>query len=459
MNALPSRDFSPVYLPDQIRAAEAPLLAAVGSKLMHEAAYAVALEAKKLLRQHRKMPYGARILVLAGRGNNAGDALIAAAELEKSGATVYVWLTAETTHEQALAMIKYPKLVQDVPKNIDLVLDGIVGIGARGGLDGEPARAVAAVAGLPVLAVDLPSGVDPVTGHCHGAHISAERTVTFGGLKPAHVRGWEHCGEVKVHGLGIDKHLGKPFAWEVRKPSAWPYPGPNDNKYTTGVVGIRAGSAQYPGAAVLAVHGAVNATSAMVRYVGPCARGVTTAHPEVVACESMAAAGKVQAWVYGPGVGVDKQELLEMLERPEPLVLDADAITTLAASQSCIAAMCERDAVTVLTPHGGEFARITTAQTAQQLAQELGICVLLKGRVTEVAYGDELYLIEAGSSWAATPGSGDVLAGVIGAAIAWEPSAEMVANAVRMHADAATLCGGPVPASDIARALSQVVRP
>lgn len=458
MNAQHTSPFVPVYLPQHIRDAEAPLLAKEGEALMRRAAYAVALEAKKWLRKQGKTTYGAHVLVLAGSGNNAGDALHAAAELEKSGATISLWLTAEKTHEQALAALKHPRLVREVPKRTDLVIDGIVGIGARGGLASEAARAVQAVAGLPVIAVDVPSGVDPVTGLHEGPHICAQVTVTFGGLKPVHVRGWEQCGEVKLHGLGIEKHLGKPYAWQVVRPSSWPHPGPEDNKYSTGVVGIFAGSAEYPGAAVLTALGAVRATSAMVRYAGPAREEVVRALPQVVATDHVAEAGRVQAWVYGPGVGVDKPALMEMLARPEPLVLDADAITTLARSESGITALCEREAFTVLTPHRGEFERITTAQTAQLLAHELGVCVLLKGRVTEVAYGDELYLIEAGSSWAATPGSGDVLSGVIGAAIAAEPSAEMVANAARVHADAAALCGGPVPASDIARALTHVVR-
>ncbi|AKK02355.1 bifunctional ADP-dependent NAD(P)H-hydrate dehydratase/NAD(P)H-hydrate epimerase [Corynebacterium epidermidicanis] len=451
--------YQPIYTPSQIRDAEAPLIALLGNKLMRSAAFAVAREAKLLIRKLDRSPYGARVLVLAGKGNNAGDALFAAAELEKSGARIYVWQVAERTHAAGLSALKWPRFVSECPDGIDLVLDGIVGIGAKGGLEGEAARAVAAVAGIPALAVDVPSGVGPMSGRATGASISAQVTVTFGGLKPVHVRGFEHCGEVKLYGLGIEDNLGTPWGYHVRRVDHWPYPGPEDDKYSTGVVGIHAGSEEYPGAAVLATLGAVRATSAMVRYAGPSHADVVRALPEVVATQTPAEAGRVQAWVYGPGAGVDRAAMLDMLARPEPLLIDADGITALAASETGINALCDREAFTVLTPHRGEFERLTTAQTAQQLAHELGVCVLLKGRVTEVAYGDELYLIEAGSSWAATPGSGDVLSGIIGAAIAAEPTARMVANAVRMHANAAALCGGPVPAGDIARALTQVIRP
>lgn len=450
---------TPLYTPQQIREAEAPLLERDGESLMRKAAWAVALEAKKILREECRGVYGARVLVLAGSGNNGGDALFAASELEKAGAKIFVWQVADRIHASALASIKHPSLVQTKPERVDLVIDGIVGIGARGALTGKAAEAALAVAGDLIVAVDIPSGVDPVTGEVAGASISAHTTVTFGGLKPAHVRAWDRCGEVKLHPLGIDEYLGHPWGMSVQRADVWPYPGPEDDKYSTGVVGIAAGSHRYRGAALLATAGAVYATSAMVRYAGPCAAEVVRAHPEVVVTDTVSEAGQVQAWVYGPGAGVDRGALLGMLERSEPLLIDADGITALAHSQTAMAALLDRDAFTVLTPHSGEFRRLTSATTAQQLAQELGVCVLLKGRVTEVAYHDELYLIEAGSSWAATPGSGDVLSGVIGAAIAAEPSARMVANAVRMHADAAARCGGPVPAGHIARALTQVVRP
>lgn len=440
--------YIPLYTPEQIRAAEAPLIAELGEALMRRAAFAVAVETARILN-------GRKVLVLAGSGNNGGDALYAAAELERRGAQISVWQLSERIHP-AIYAIKYPRMVNEVGSP-DIIIDGIVGIGARGPLTGAAARAAEQSSGFPVVAVDIPSGVDPMTGEAEGASISAQLTVTFGGLKPAHILGWERCGRVVLKDIGIQ--LGNPWGYSAGI-ERWPIPGPDDHKYTLGVVGVRAGSLQYPGAAVLCTQAAVRASSSMVRYLGPCETQVLAAQPEVVCGGTLADA---TAWITGPGVGTNDPLLAELIRSDKPLVIDADALTQLAGDPRLREAVARRAALTVLTPHDGEFARLygrkpgDRVADAQDLARQLSAVVVLKGRVTVVTDGHEKYLVEAGSSWGATPGSGDVLAGIIAKAVAWEASISMVASAVRIHALAAGHAGGPVVAGDIARAIPAVL--
>lgn len=440
---------TPIYTPGQIREAERPLIEQLGSTLMRRAAFAVFVECARVLRS-RGTVSGAQVLVLAGSGNNGGDALYAAVELQKRGAQVSVWRTGSTVHE-AIDMLSAPRLVHEAG-HPDVVIDGIVGIGARGALAGEAARAAQAVKGMPVVAVDIPSGVDPMTGITAGDHITACTTVTFGGLKPAHILGWQHCGKVTLSTLGIDEHLSQPWGWSAGI-GEWPEPGPTDHKYTHGVVGIYAGSPQFPGAAVLCVEGAARATSSMVRYLGPCVDQVIAARPEVVT-----GAGRTDAVVVGPGM--TDPPVAQLLAQEKPLVLDAGALTAIAENHTLRTQLSGRQGFTVLTPHEGEFIRLLgrpitdRVADARELANELGCVVLLKGHVTVITDGAEVYLVRAESSWAATAGSGDVLAGVIGKAIAWRASISAVATAARLHALAAA--DGPLVAGDIARALPRV---
>jgi hydroxyethylthiazole kinase-like uncharacterized protein yjeF len=210
-----------------------------------------------------------------------------------------------------------------------------------------------------------------------------------------------------------------------------------------------AGSSTYPGAAVLCTGAAVAATSGMVRYAGS-ARSEVLAHwPEIIASPTPAAAGRVQAWVVGPGLGTSDAEaagaLWFALETDLPVIVDADGLTILAAHPELVA---NRDAPTVLTPHAGEFARLAGSPpgddrigATRKLADTFGATVLLKGNVTVIADpGGPVYLNPAGQSWAATAGSGDVLSGMIGALLASGlPAAEAAAAAAFVHARAAAL--------------------
>lgn len=238
-------------------------------------------------------------------------------------------------------------------------------------------------------------------------------------------------------------------------------PQPTGDKYSSGVVGVCAGSAAYPGAGILSAAGAIAATPSMVRVIGPAelTRDVVRAHPEAVTHDSVRTAGRVQALVVGPGRGTDISAALELehaLRGSQPLVLDADAITLLAASAQLRELLRDRASASpvLLTPHDGEFQRLADAlsasdqdasaddatdrlRTTRALAAQLNAWVLRKGRLTLIASPDgRLVSVNTGSSWAATPGSGDVLSGILGAFLA-EWNAPAAAQEAKHNEEAA----------------------
>ncbi|MEV2224121.1 NAD(P)H-hydrate dehydratase [Nocardia vinacea] len=330
----------------------------------------------------------------------------------------------------------------------DVVIDGIVGISGRGPLRPMAAEIVAAL-NVPIIAADLPSGVDPDTGAVTGPAVQAEVTVAFGAYKPVHALAAPYCGRIELVPIGLRLPEPNLAALEPGEIGArWPIPGPVDDKYTQGVTGICAGSATYPGAAVLCTGAAVAATSGMVRYAGTGAAEVLDHFPEVIAAQTISSTGRVQSWVFGPGAGTDadaNKRLAEILGTDLPVVIDADGLTLLAADPDLVRG---RTAPTVLTPHAGEFARLTGHEVGQDrvaavrdLAESWQLTVLLKGRATLVATpGRPVLVNEAGGSWAATAGAGDVLSGIIGALLAagYDP-AWSAAAAARVHALAANL--------------------
>ena len=463
------------YTADAIRAAEAPLLESLpDGALMQRAAYGLATATARELRTRTGGIAGRHVCAVVGSGDNGGDALWAATFLRRRGvAASAVVLNPERVHQAGLAAFRRAggHVVESVPQATDLVIDGVVGISASGPLrpgaselfDDVDAR------GIPVVAVDLPSGLDVQTGATDGPHVHAALTVTFGGLKPVHALG--DCGRVELVDIGLQLPPAGVHGFEAADVAArWPVPGPADDKYTQGVTGVLAGSAAYPGAAILCTGAAVAATSGMVRYAGSAAPEVVTHWPEVVAAPSAAAAGRVQAWVVGPGLGTDggaAAALWFALDTDLPVIVDADALTILAAHPDLVAG---RSAPTVLTPHAGEFARLAghppgddRVAATRRLADQFGATVLLKGNVTVVAEPDgDVYLNPAGQSWAATAGSGDVLSGVIGALLAAGlPPGEAAAMAAFVHARAAQLSAcapGPRPAPTSASGILGHVR-
>jgi ADP-dependent NAD(P)H-hydrate dehydratase / NAD(P)H-hydrate epimerase len=458
---------------DQVRAAEAPLLAALPEgTLMRRAAHGLAGVVAAELRSRTGGVAGRSVTLLVGSGDNGGDALWAGAMLRRRGVTVTaVLLDPDRAHAAGLAALRAAGgRVADEVGEPDLVLDGIVGISGRGPLRPAAAALVASVR-APIVAVDLPSGVDPNAGTVTGPAVTAAVTVAFGALKPVHVLAGSRCGRVELINIGLDlpaANLAALTPAEVGE--RWPLPGAVDDKYSQGVVGVVAGSAGYPGAAVLCCGGAVAATSGMVRYVGPVASQVLAHWPEVVAADGFGSAGRVQAWVVGPGIGTDQVAralVRDVLATDLPVLVDADALTVLAADPALVRG---RSAPTLLTPHAGEFERLTGVDPAddrvvhtRDLAARWGVTVLLKGRATVIAGPDGGVLVnDAAGSAAATAGSGDVLSGVIGALLSTGLGATTAAAmGARAHSLAAALASGEgseVAAPISAGALSSQVR-
>lgn len=468
------------YSCEQVRAAEAPLLAALPEgTLMRRAAYGLAGVVAGELRTRTGAVAGRRVSLLVGSGDNGGDALWAGAFLRKRGVAVTALLLApDKAHRAGLEALRSAggRAVSAAPHRLgdpDLVLDGIVGISGRGPLRPAAAELVEAIT-APVVAVDTPSGVDPDTGAVDGPAVSADVTVAFGAYKPVHALAAARCGRVELIDIGLDLPPADLVAAEPAEIGAvWPVPDVDDDKYSQGVVGIVAGSERFPGAGVLCTGGAVAGTSGMVRYAGHAAPQVLARYPEVVAAPSFAEAGRAQAWVVGPGGGTDddaERTLREVLASDLPVLVDADGLTVLARNPALVQG---RAAPTLLTPHAGEFARLIGRRpepdrvaAVRALAADWQVHVLLKGRATLIARPDgHVFVNDAGGSWASTAGAGDVLAGVVGALMSSGMAPDLAAAAgARAHALAANLAArdgvgtAPTAASCIAAHLRAAVR-
>ncbi|MFD3748637.1 bifunctional ADP-dependent NAD(P)H-hydrate dehydratase/NAD(P)H-hydrate epimerase [Nocardia sp. NPDC058633] len=464
------------YTVDEVRAAEAELFTRVPAGMpMRRAAFGLAGVVIDELRSRTGGVSGRAVGLLVGSGDNGGDALWAGVFLRRRGVRVSaVLLNPARAHREGLAALRASGgRVVDRLDSVDLAIDGIVGISGRGPLRPEAAEMVAAL-NVPIISVDLPSGVDPNTGAVEGPAVTAAVTVAFGAYKPVHALAVPQCGRIVLVPIGL--RPGQAGLAQLA-PSAvgvgWPVPGPTDDKYSQGVVGVCAGSARYPGAGVLCTGAAVAATSGMVRYVGS-DTAVSERFPEVVASASISETGRVQAWVIGPGAGTDsgaRDRLAEVLATDLPVLVDADGLTILAGEPGLVRG---RSAATVLTPHAGEFARLTggvvgadRVGAVRALAEEWGVTVLLKGRATIIASPGEVTLVnDAGGDWAATPGSGDVLSGIVGALLAAgrEPGWAAAAGA-RVHALAAGLAayegqemGAPISAMPLLGQVRGAVR-
>ena len=411
----------------QVRAAEEPLLAA-GVPLMARASTGLAVAVA------RRLPfvYGARVVLLVGSGNNGADALWAGAWLARRGCAVVAVLAGDAVPD-ALAALLAAGGRTGTPRALvgaDVVVDGLVGIGGRGPLRPAAAALVGAVGGCPVVAVDVPSGVDADTGAVGAVAVRADVTVTFGTLKPGLLLARDHVGELELVDVGLELPAPPVEALtDVDVQSLLPRPSRVSDKYSRGVLGVAAGSESYTGAAVLVVGAALRAGAGMVRFVGTshAADQVRLRWPEAVvtdACgSSVVDVGRVQAWVVGPGLGTHADEAVEaVLAQDVPVLVDADALTICAQRPSWLR---DRTAATLLTPHDREFARFghevgdDRVAAARRLAATLGLHVLLKGDATVVVGPDGPARINlTGSPVLATAGSGDVLSGGIGALLA-----------------------------------------
>jgi ADP-dependent NAD(P)H-hydrate dehydratase / NAD(P)H-hydrate epimerase len=464
----------------EIRAAEAPVLAATrDGALMQRAATGLATVCLRLL----DTVYGRRVALLVGTGNNGGDALFAGAHLARRGALVTaVLLDPERAHPAGLAALRLAggraagtDEAAAAIGRADLVLDGMLGIGGRGGLRSEAAELarLAGEAAALTVAVDVPSGVDADTGAVEGAAFPAMHTVTFGAVKLGLVvgEGRGYAGELHLIDIGLDPDLPAATAFRLTDADVAARlapPSATDDKYSQGVVGIVAGSATYPGAAVLCTGAALRTRPGLVRYAGTAADGVRAAWPEAIVTDGRPGdAGRVQSWVVGPGMGTDddaRSVLAEVLATDLPVVVDADALTVLAAEPAHVR---DRTAPTLLTPHDREFARFgdevgaDRVGAARRLAAELGCAVLLKGEATVVAdAGGTAFVNATGTAWLATAGTGDVLSGIAGALLATglDP-ATAGAVAAHLHGRTGQLAAeaGPLIAGDLVRRLPEAI--
>lgn len=457
-----------------VREAEAPVLASTPEHaLMRRAAHGVAIEVLRALARHTGGASGRTVVLLVGAGGNGGDALWAGVVLRRRGVAVTaILLDPERAHQAGLAALLHAGgRVGDATAlaSAELVVDGIVGISGRGGLRAAAAELLAQVH-APVVAVDLPSGVDPDTGAVSGGAVRAEITVALGALKPVHLLAPMHCGHVELVPLGLEPRPSTLRSLERAEVGAlWPVPGPGDDKYTQGVVGVAAGSAEYPGAGVLCSGAAVAGTAGMVRYTGTAKPEVLARWPEVVAVEDFSATGRVQAWTVGPGLGTGESAIAAVkhaFAAEVPVLVDADAITVLAEHPGLLDA--PRGPL-LLTPHAGEFARLTGAKpgadrvaAVRAAARRFDATVLLKGNVTVIAAPNGSVLVNsAPGAWAATAGSGDVLSGLIGALLAsgLDPLTAAGVGA-HVHSLAALLAadGAPTSASTLLQQLRPAIR-
>jgi hydroxyethylthiazole kinase-like uncharacterized protein yjeF len=475
-----------LYTADEVRAAEEPLLSGTPEgTLMQRAATGLATVCARLLDR----VYGRRVALLVGSGNNGGDALFAGAALAGRGARVTaVLLDPGRAHQAGLAALRRDggRVLEagdgDATAAIaraDMVLDGMLGIGGRGGLRDEAVeltRAAADGVGITV-AVDVPSGIDASTGAADGVVFPAMHTVTFGAVKLGLVvgEGRGYAGQVHLVDIGLGPHLPTPGAWQLTDAdvaACLEPPSSSDDKYSQGVVGIVAGSAAYPGAGVLCTGAALRTRPGLVRYAGTAADGVRAAWPEAIVTHGRPSdAGRVQAWVVGPGMGTDddaRSVLAEVLGTDLPVIVDADALTMAAQDPALVR---HRQGPTVLTPHDREFARFGSEPgpdrvgAARRLAADLGAVVLLKGDATVVADPEGTAFVNGtGTPWLATAGTGDVLAGITGALLATQgatglPAVEAAAVAAHLHGRTGQLAArrGPFIAGDLVRRLPETI--
>ena len=477
---------------DAVYGAEAALMATLpDGELMARAVEGLALVAAARLEERD----GTAVAALVGPGNNGADALYAVARLADAGWNA-VALHHDVVHEGARAAAEAAGVVLTTdPVSVgeaDVVLDGILGIGARPGL---PPWATAWVAAVPdsahVIAVDLPSGQDPMGGALDPDGVFADETVTFSVAKPVHLLPptEQACGILTVVDIGLEL---TPDAAVTAGPvvlrldhddvaALWPVPTPADDKYSRGALGVVAGGEAYTGAALLAVTAAVESGAGIVRYVGtPTAAAlVRAAVPEAVH-----GPGRVQAWVVGPGLdvastGPGAPEQLEVarsaLAGLEPVVVDAGGLDLLDAD--LVRARAGRP--TLLTPHAGECARLLTRLTddevsraqvvaspvahARALAAATGATVLLKGSTTVVVGPGEGAVVWSQAdapAWLGTAGAGDVLAGLLGTLLAAGLPADTAgALGALVHGVAADRAnpGGPVRALAVAHGIPEAV--
>jgi hydroxyethylthiazole kinase-like uncharacterized protein yjeF len=439
-------DLDPIGRVADLRAIER---AASGEPLMERAGLAAAGTARELLAGSRP-----RVLILAGPGNNGGDAFVVARCLKQwffEVAVAFHGDAAKLSPDAAAAHRAWLEcggtLSAEPPVHGDwgLIVDGLFGIGLTRPIEGAPARWIEETnrSGTRILALDIPSGLNADTGVAYRPTIRAHATATFIALKPGLLTadGPDHCGTIRLHALGLEAAAGtrgRRLEWSALS-HALPEPlrraRANVHKGSFGTPGIIGGTAGMVGAAILAGRAALylGAGKVWVGLVTERRPAVDWVQPELMlkSAGDVLAAGP-DALVVGPGIGTDdvaRGLLATALGQRVPLVLDADALNLIAAEKEFSRALAARDAPTALTPHPAEAARLlaTTTEAIQQdrlaaalaLAERFRAAIVLKGAGSVVALTDGTWAINAsGNAGLASGGTGDVLSGMLGALLA-----------------------------------------
>jgi hydroxyethylthiazole kinase-like uncharacterized protein yjeF len=443
------------------------------------------------------------ILVVCGPGNNGGDGFVAAAELAAQGRDVSVILMCEREALRGDAASaargwKYPVLPFN-PQAIGrpaLIIDALFGAGLSRTITGEAQDMIAAInsSGTPVLAVDLPSGVNGTNGAIMGIAVKATETVTFFRKKPAHLLlpGRIQCGRVRLADIGIDERVldeirpltseNTPLFWR----KSFPVPRIDGHKYVRGHVLAVSGGIGTTGAARMTARGALRAGAGLVTLATPRdALAVNAAALTAVMVRAVDTAiefaeelndRRFNAVAIGPGAGISDRTrdfVHTALSAERHLVLDADALTSFADAPDRLFEQIKAaaDPQIVLTPHEGEFPRLfsdisnkhpgrSKLERVRAAAERSGAVVLLKGADTTVAAPDGRATIAANAPpWLATAGSGDVLAGIVAGFLAQGVAAfEAASMAVWMHGEAAREAGPGLIAEDLTETLPAVFR-
>jgi hydroxyethylthiazole kinase-like uncharacterized protein yjeF len=443
------------------------------------------------------------ILVVAGPGNNGGDGFVAAAELAARGREVSVILLCERDSLQGDAASaargwKFPVLPFN-PQAIGkpaLIIDALFGAGLDRSVKGEPYDMIEAINanGAPVLAVDLPSGINGTSAAVMGIAVRATETVTFFRRKPAHLLlpGRVYCGRVRVSDIGIDPAVLEEIAPQTFEdvPTFWrksfPVPQIDGHKYARGHAIVVSGDIAATGAARMAGRGALRAGAGLVTLASPrdalavnaAALTAVMVRPIDTAIEfaDLLADKRLNSCVVGPGAGVGERTrdfVFTALSAGRGLVLDADALTSFAEAPDRLfeAIKGSPDRQVVLTPHEGEFHRLfseisnkhplrSKLERVRDAAQRSGAIVLLKGPDTVVASAQGLASIASNAPpWLATAGAGDVLSGMIAGFLAQGvPAFEAACIGVWMHGEAAREAGPGLIAEDLPEVLPAVFR-
>jgi hydroxyethylthiazole kinase-like uncharacterized protein yjeF len=484
-----------------------------GTTLMEAAGRAVATVAIEML--PRK---GGAVATVCGPGNNGGDGFVAARLLAEAGYRVRVAPLGDRSALRGDAAVMAGQwrgpiepATAEALTGAELVIDALFGAGLTRPLDGPAADLVAAInaAGVPILAVDVPSGLDGTTGQAAGPVVEATRTVTFFRRKPGHLLmpGRRHCGPVTLADIGIPAATLATIAPRacVNAPALWrsTYPAPalDDHKYRRGHAVVVSGPPDRTGAARLGARAALRVGAGLVTVVGSsAATAMNAAHLTAVMVAALTAPKGLEdfladtrrnAVLIGPAAGIGPatvENVLTVLASPAAVVLDADALTAFAektergasfgflggpaapedATPDTLAkAIRQRSAPVVMTPHDGEFARLfpdlaagPKVERARHAAARMGAVVVLKGPDTVIAAPDGRAAInENAPPWLATAGSGDVLAGLVLGLLAQRmPAFEAAAAAVWLHGAAAAEFGPGLIAEDLTETLPKVLR-